>query len=764
MKRLTVNTLKIFPLLLFALAAGKMHAASLLLDFGPTAVSGTDVTLSMGHFAGAVPASEVSWNQIVNADKTSGLVYSDGSAATGVSVIVGRSGAGIGDAINYSLKTITSSALGTAENWGIYTNTSPLKDGIFATGTFSVNTNAVGFRVDGLAAGTYTLYISGRNSNTGFSAPERFFAGNGASAASFSFSTNTTSYVDEANSATTPGAANPTQADAITSTFAWGDNCVHLVVTLGAGDSLYLAAIGIAANEYRGFLNSVEIVPGEPVLTNFPPTIGVQPANATTYEGASLVIGGGKFGGLPPLSYQWYFNDTAITGATNSTLPLANVTADMSGRYHIAVSNPINMTVSSNAFLTVIPLYNTGQMTNIWNLVPGDTNDFRFYITTTDGGERGLAYNPVTSHLLVVCHVPTNNIVALNPATGAEDHFMNLSYVPDTALGVNQIGVADDGTIYTCGVTANAGSPSAPLYIIQWSNDDPDTIANGYAFANDPGINDAAVGAAGLRWGDSFAVRGSGLNTQLLCGPGSGTNVCLFTTTDGFSFSPNIISVSGVPSGFAQFGVAFGPDTNTFWAKTSGQPLYLIQFDLNTKTGSVLKTFTNAPPNSFKLISTSSTNKWLAGIMRVGSGLPDNVRLYDISDLTNGPVLADQELYSTSVLHGLLAGVGLGSTAFGGNYLFALDENNGLKAFYIDPNYVASLAPFNITRVAPVAGPAVVLTWQSVANHSYQVQTKTSLQDATWTDVGTPIIATGSTTSVTNVPTATTQFYRVQGN
>jgi hypothetical protein len=50
MKRLTVSALKIFPLLIFVLAAGKTHAASLLLDFGPTTVSGTDakiITLSM---------------------------------------------------------------------------------------------------------------------------------------------------------------------------------------------------------------------------------------------------------------------------------------------------------------------------------------------------------------------------------------------------------------------------------------------------------------------------------------------------------------------------------------------------------------------------------------------------------------------------------------------------------------------------------------------------------------------------------------------
>jgi hypothetical protein len=540
MKRITLNILKAILLPCFALLTGQAQASSLLLDFGPTVATGTDTTLSMGHFAGAVPNNETSWNKIVNADATSGLVYSDGSAANGVSVIVGRSDAGIGDTVDYNNKNITSSALGGQETWGIYTNTSPLKDGIFATGTGTVNTNVLGIRVDGLPAGTYTLYISGRNTSTAVVSGQRFFASHGASSASFTFATNTTSFVDEANSGSPIGSGHPTQADAITSTFAYGDNCAHLVVTLGVNDSIYLAATGITTNQgYRGFLNSVEIVPGAPVLTNFPATVGAQPNNATAYEGASLVIGGAQFGGVPPLYYQWYFNNVAIAGATNTTLPLTNVPANAGGNYSVTVSNQISVAVSSNAVLTVVPLYNTGQVTNIWNLLPGD----RFYITAVDGGERGLAYDPVTADLLVVCHVPTNNIVVLDPATGAEKGFMNLAYVPDTSLGVNMIGVADDGMIYTCGATANAGSASTPFYIIQWSNDDPNTIANGYAFADDPGVNDAAVGAAGLRWGDSFAVRGSGLDTQLLCGPGSGTNVCLFTTTDGFSFSPNIITL-----------------------------------------------------------------------------------------------------------------------------------------------------------------------------------------------------------------------------
>jgi hypothetical protein len=660
------------------------------------------------------------------------------------------------DAVNFDDKVISSSALGGQLKNGIYTNTSPVKDGIFATGTSTVNTNAVGIRVDGLAAGTYTLYISGRNTSTAVTAPQRFFAANGASSSSFSFSTNTTAFIDEANSGTPVGTGNPTQADAITSTFAYGDNCVHLVVTLAQGDSLYLAGIGIGV-ELRGFLNSVEIVSGPPVLTNFPAAIGKQPTGTTVYEGAAVTIAGAKFGGVPPLYYQWYFEGNPITGATNSTLMLSNVTAGAAGNYTVSVSNQIAVAVSSNAVLTVIPQFNTAQMTNIWNLLPGD----RSYITANNNNnyERGLAYDPVTSDLLLVSQSPSNNVVVLNATNGAEIYFMNLSgIIGDGAAAVNTVGVADDGVVYVANVTANASGNS--YMINRWSDDGADTYPE-LVFAGDPGYS----GPYGLRWGDNIAVRGAGLDTEILIAPGANTNiVCLFTTDGSGYLYPNIITVTNVPStnALAQFGIAFGPGNNTFWAKTLNQQLFLVQFDLASGMGGVIYSApSDTVPNGFRFISTDSNQKWLAGVMTVNSSLADNVRLYDISAYTNNPVLADQELYSTANHSSFLYGEGTGATAFGGNYLFALDSNNGIKAFLINTNTV--LPPFSITSVIPQPESKFALTWQSVAGHTYQIQSRTDLATGSWSDVGPAVSATGTTTSATNSVSESAQFYRIQG-
>jgi len=747
---------KVLFVFLFAVATAEAQAGTLLLDFGPTNVAPSEATLDMGHFAGAVPATEINWNKIVNADNSS-LIFSDGTTAIGISVVVGRCPAATTNVVDFTKKNISSSGLGTAENWGIYTNTSPSKDGIFAAGTFSANTNALGIRVDGLPAGTYTLYISGRNSNTGVSAPEQFFAINGPSANAFTFDSNSTPAVIELNSGTPPGGGTPTQADAITSTFAYGDNCVHLVVTLNSGDSLFLAGVGVAANEFRGFMNAVEIVPGSPVLTNFPATVGVQPANVTAYAGATVSIGNVKYGGVPPLTYQWYHEATPVNGATNATLTLANVTTNDAGNYTVSVGNLVATNSSSNAVVTIVPLFDTPQMTNVWSLLPGD----RFYVTATNSNnfERGMAYDPITGDLLLVAQSPTNNVVVLNSTNGAEKYFMNLSGIPAGAVGVNTIGVADDGAVYAGNVTANA---AGTFYTInRWNDDSADSTAS-LMFSGDPGFN----GPTGLRWGDNIAVRGAGAATQILIAPGANTNVvCLFTMDSSGAFViPNIISITNASptNSFAQFGVAFGPGNDTFWVKTLNQPLMLVQFDLASGLGGVVYSApTSVVPNGFRFISTDSTQKWLAGVMSVASGLPENVRLYDISNFTNNPVLADQEINTTTNRSTFLNGAGTGATMFGGGYLFTLDSNNGIKAFLINTN-TASI-PFTITSIVAQPDASLILTWQSVAGHNYQVESRADLSSGSWAPWGSPVLATDSSTSVTNAISAPIQFFRVQG-
>lgn len=419
-----------------------------------------------------------------------------------------------------------------------------------------------------------------------------------------------------------------------------------------------------------------------------PASISGQPASRTAYEGVSSVSISATVSGAEPVSKQWYFNGTsALDGATNATLTLTNITAGLAGNYSLMVSNAYNTNSvwSSNAVLTVLPLQNTVQMTNIWNLLPAD----RSYITydITNNNERSLAFNPASSNLLVVSRANGFTVAVLDPQTGAEKNFMDTSGIPadlpGVSLGLSMIGAGADGVIYGAGLVVNAAN--TPFYVYRWADDSSSSLPV-LVFAGDPGSGPAP----GLRWGDSFAVRGAGAATQILLAPNSGTNVVLLQTVNGYDFQtevpPSVISVTGVPSGFAQAGIAFGPSTNTFWAKSGTNNLYLIQFDLSARTGTVLQSYPNSAYGLTALrgVGTDTNQQWLAGVAVEGPG--DNARLYDISNLSIGPVLADQELFATRNANTQL-GAGLASAAIGGGYVFTLDCNNGIKAFALNSSY-----------------------------------------------------------------------------
>ena len=94
--------------------------------------------------------------------------------------------------------------------------------------------------------------------------------------------------------------------------------------------------------------------------------------------------------------------------------------------------------------------------------------------------------------------------------------------------------------------------------------------------------------------------------------------------------------------------------------------------------------------------------------------------------------------------------------------MFALDSNNGLKAFLINPNFVPAITPFSLTSITR-QGDTVILTWPSLAGQVFHVQSRALITSGNWADIGTPITATGTNTTATNSMSGDSQFYRVRG-
>ena len=140
-----------------------------------------------------------------------------------------------------------------------------------------------------------------------------------------------------------------------------------IAIVAGPSDNMALRSDGTVAvwgsnnsgqtNMPAGLGKVVAIAAGQyhclSLLNDGPPIVAVQPQNLTNYAGFTVAFNASVLG-LHPLAYQWQFDGTNISEATNNPLILANIQPTNSGSYSLVTTNNFGMAVSSNATLTVI--------------------------------------------------------------------------------------------------------------------------------------------------------------------------------------------------------------------------------------------------------------------------------------------------------------------------------------------------------------------------------------------------------------------------
>jgi alpha-tubulin suppressor-like RCC1 family protein len=104
----------------------------------------------------------------------------------------------------------------------------------------------------------------------------------------------------------------------------------------------------VFANSYDNTISIYQNV----IAFGVAPVITAQPTNVTVTVGGMSTFSV-TAGGTAPLSYQWNFNGTNITGATNATLTLTNVQPAQAGNYAVLLTNFLGSAASSNAVLSV---------------------------------------------------------------------------------------------------------------------------------------------------------------------------------------------------------------------------------------------------------------------------------------------------------------------------------------------------------------------------------------------------------------------------
>lgn len=127
-----------------------------------------------------------------------------------------------------------------------------------------------------------------------------------------------------------------------------GDEKTSKVSFAASAGTVYQIAVDGKNGDYGNFnLNFI-------TKKDEPTTITAQPQSQTLTEFESLLLSA-QVSGLEPLSYQWQFNGTNLTGGTNALLILRNVTTNDSGSYKLLVGNSFSSTNSQDAMVTIEP-------------------------------------------------------------------------------------------------------------------------------------------------------------------------------------------------------------------------------------------------------------------------------------------------------------------------------------------------------------------------------------------------------------------------
>lgn len=143
-------------------------------------------------------------------------------------------------------------------------------------------------------------------------------------------------------------------------TYQWRKNGLALAdggkVTGATSATLQLANVAASdAGDYSVVVTNAAIeVNSAPATLSIgaAPSISAGPASQTVSAGAAATFTV-TAQGTAPLSYQWNFGGTPISGATNATLVLSSVSSAVAGSYTVTVTNGFGNVTSTTATLTV---------------------------------------------------------------------------------------------------------------------------------------------------------------------------------------------------------------------------------------------------------------------------------------------------------------------------------------------------------------------------------------------------------------------------
>ncbi len=203
-----------------------------------------------------------------------------------------------------------------------------------------------------------------------------------------------------------------TAAGTATLTYQWFQDNVLLFGDTNSTLTLTNLTDDDAGNYTVVVSNSVGTATSSPaLLVTVAPLITTQPSSLVVVQGqpANFSV---SVDGETPFQYQWLFNGSNISSATNRIFGLASALTNNAGNYQVIVANPLAVETSQVATLTVVvPPVITAQPTNTYAVV-GQTVNLN---VTATGGALSYQWHSAsnlpfaTNATLTLANVTTNN-------------------------------------------------------------------------------------------------------------------------------------------------------------------------------------------------------------------------------------------------------------------------------------------------------------------------------------------------------------------
>ena len=255
-----------------------------------------------------------------------------------------------GDNVTFNVSVSANSATPPTYQW--YLGATPVANGPTGNGSTNFGSTTASLVINNAQPGdngSYTVVITNAYGSATSAPPAVLTISAGNVAPSLTGPNNTT--VIQGDNATFSASASGNPAPAMQ----WQRNGVNITGQTSSSYTLtnaqYLADDGavfslIATNAAGSVTNSATLT----VIV--PPAISVQPVSqvVTNTQAASFSV---TVSGVPSPTFQWSFNNTPISGATNSTYNLASATSANIGTYKVALNNAAGSATSSNATLIV---------------------------------------------------------------------------------------------------------------------------------------------------------------------------------------------------------------------------------------------------------------------------------------------------------------------------------------------------------------------------------------------------------------------------